>query len=127
MIACFVWSSARIASAEDAPVLDVASVRDKTPPGALVRVFEDPTRQVTFDQVRAKPFVRPASEQLAFGFTRSAVWLVLHADNLSPRPHSWLLHLDYPHLDEVTLYVVHADSRVQSFETGEFGASLCPA
>jgi two-component system, sensor histidine kinase LadS len=77
--------------------------------GAGVAVLEDPSGQLTLDEVRqpamAARFVVPAQGgDLNFGFTASAYWLRLPLQRQADAPARWLLEVPYGQIDSLQLY-----------------------
>jgi len=85
-------------------------------------VFADASGKLTFDDVRAPSFrsqLAATAKAPDFGFDASTAWLRFEAHNGAGTPRNWLLVLDYPHLDDVILYVEHADGRREQHVTGD--------
>jgi signal transduction histidine kinase len=85
--------------------------------------YLDASRTLTFAQARSLwaqgKFEALEQPEASFGFTRSAVWLAWRGENRSARPQRYLLELGYPHLDHVSLQVLHEDGTVETRETGD--------
>lgn len=65
-----------------------------------------------------KRFSRLASNQTSFSHTSSAYWLRFHVTNMETRIMSWYLSINYPLLDDITIYLVNTNG-VQRFEGGD--------
>src|SRR3954470_17456545 len=85
--------------------------------------YKDDAGSHNFEQVSAADFahnfVATGSRPISLGFSKATVWLRFEAHNRRAAHRSWLLELAYPHLDHVTLYVVHANGKIDIHETGD--------
>ncbi|MET0343779.1 MAG: 7TM-DISM domain-containing protein, partial [Polyangiales bacterium] len=104
-------------------VLAIANMPDRVVLGRSVSVLEDDSARATLDDVRRAPlaarFARHERGEIAQGFGGSAVWIRLHVANTSNVSTRWLLEVDEPTLDDVRLFVVHADGRREEHRTGD--------
>ncbi|WP_085632361.1 MULTISPECIES: hybrid sensor histidine kinase/response regulator [unclassified Pseudomonas] len=85
------------------------------PLGRSLQVFEDPSGQATFADVRAQDaagrFKPHDKATLNAGYSRSAFWLkidLLYRPNNPAAQRTWLLELAYPPLDHLDLYLPDA-------------------
>ncbi|MDB4990865.1 MAG: hybrid sensor histidine kinase/response regulator [Myxococcaceae bacterium] len=103
--------------------LDVSGKLDGIPLGRSVTLLEDVDGKLTLEQIRspayASRFVESTRDVPSFGYTQSVYWVRLSVHNGSPSQRHWLLELSYPHLDDVTLYVPHADGNYVAHMTGD--------
>ena len=77
--------------------------------------------EMTIDQVRvARERFSPVQRTPAtFGFASGAYWFRLPLHNVDHPGGKWLLAIAYALLDHADLYTVHADGRVDRFESGD--------
>lgn len=61
----------------------------------------------------------PLQGDLATGFTTDTIWLKFHVNRLAAAPAQWLLELQPPYLDEVTLYIPEIRGGFLSHTTGD--------
>lgn len=97
----------------------LARARDLAP---HTEALEDPSGKLKLRDVVAGPAARrfrPAPAGMSFGFKPTALWLRFQVDNHAHDDSHWVLELDYPLLDYVTLYVVNADGHVEEHRTGD--------
>jgi signal transduction histidine kinase len=86
------------------------------------RVLEDPTAQLSFDQILARDlagdFAAPEQNGLAAGYTRSAFWLKF---SLTPQPgqEEFWLEIDPPYLDYLDLYWPDAKGEFAHYRLGD--------
>jgi signal transduction histidine kinase len=104
------------------PRLDLAALDGgvRVTPGALW--LRDPTGRLDLADVqRADVLARfqPTLGELSLGLDSAALWLHVRARNSAPRHKSWMLELAYPHLDNVTLYVVRKHGPQEQYLTGD--------
>ena len=80
--------------------------------GRDISIFEDPSGQLTFDQVRkqemAERFVRSTKESPGFGFTRSAYWAHFLLRPGGPRNDALFLKLAFAETDLAELWCADA-------------------
>ncbi|WP_374590891.1 7TM diverse intracellular signaling domain-containing protein [Aquabacterium sp.] len=81
--------------------------------GRQMQVLEDPTGQLTLQQVLARPerFEPSTREVPNFGFTHSVYWFHLRLANRASGEDNWLLEAQYPMIDRFTFHTV-LDGRV---------------
>jgi signal transduction histidine kinase len=112
------------AQAEAQAPFALESLRTRASLTEHVGWLEDPDGTLELAQVRGRAF-HAADDGLVFGFTRTAYWLKLSVTGA--RDDAWLLELAYPNLDEVDLYAVHPDGRVDHVAAGnEHGFAARP-
>ncbi|AOE83929.1 hybrid sensor histidine kinase/response regulator [Pseudomonas sp. TCU-HL1] len=110
----------RPAFALDAVPLDQDQLRLSL--GHWVGYLEDPKGELSLEQVRKlpEPAFRPLrSEQANLGKNASVWWFRVHLDNRLPEALEGYLEANYPLLDDVRLYTIGPDGRVQVQETGD--------
>ncbi|PQJ11375.1 hypothetical protein CJD36_006125 [Flavipsychrobacter stenotrophus] len=87
--------------------------------GKYVGVFEDPTNQLTFDEVRLADKFKPSEKEVPnFGITNSTYWLKLEVENKTTDPRL-LLTLSYPQLDEVDFFKPDSNGAYREIKSGE--------
>ncbi|MET0286793.1 MAG: sensor histidine kinase [Polyangiales bacterium] len=108
------------AHAQSSLIDDVSEGRSLAP---YLSAYLDASQALTFAQVRTLweqgKFEPQREPDTSFGFTPSAVWLAWRGDNPAMTAKRYLLELGYPHLDHVSLHVLHADGSLESRETGD--------
>jgi len=70
-------------------------------------VYEDPTHRLTIDDIIEPEYqiqFQPHAGGLEFGYTDAAVWIAFVIDNRQPVEDEFVLEVDYPLLDTITLY-----------------------
>lgn len=119
------WLTVGILSAKaQVPTLSLSPDSASHPVKAYFAFWEDKKDEVPANQVTAgmldkqfKPFPQKA---INFGVTRSAIWIKFSLRNSSPKRLSrWLLELDYPLTDFVTLYRPTPEGGWQTEQTGD--------
>jgi two-component system, sensor histidine kinase LadS len=120
-IACSLLLLATTTAAHAEPALAVADKLDGIALGRQVALLEDPGAKLTLQDVQRVPerFAMGERDHPGFGYTDSAYWVRLHVRNPSAHARDWLLELAYPHLDDVTLYIVHPDGSYEARYTGD--------
>ncbi|MCP4132588.1 MAG: PAS domain S-box protein [bacterium] len=58
-------------------------------------------------------------ENLHFGYTNSVYWVRFSVKNDSAHSLDWILQLDYPLLDYITLFTLHNDGTYDTYESGD--------
>nr|WP_231866646.1 hybrid sensor histidine kinase/response regulator [Pseudomonas resinovorans] len=94
----------------------------RLPLGHWVGYLEDPKGELSLEQVRKLPdpaFQPIPGEHANLGKNDSVWWFRVHLDNRRPRALEGYLEANYPLLDNIRLYYLTADGRVQSQETGD--------
>lgn len=91
--------------------------------GRHLRVLEDTSGQMSLSDVEARRSDRRwedrHSDNLNFGYSRSALWLHGELLNQAREQQDWLLGMRYPLLDYLDVYVVWPDGRVQHHASGD--------
>ncbi len=87
--------------------------------GERVEYFEDGSGRLEIDELRQVPdqaWKKYSGKVPDFGFSHSAYWfrIVLQANEAR-----WLLEIDYPLLDEITLYTFDGARLLQTVRTGD--------
>ncbi|WP_342244946.1 hybrid sensor histidine kinase/response regulator [Pseudomonas sp. OTU5201] len=110
----------RPAFALEAVPLDRDQLR--LPLGHWVEYLEDPKGELDLEQVRKLPdpaFRKLPGEQANLGKNRSVWWFRVHLDNQRAHALDGYLEANYPLLDDIRLYHIAADGRVQAQESGD--------
>ncbi|WP_051246559.1 hybrid sensor histidine kinase/response regulator [Metapseudomonas resinovorans] len=110
----------RPAFAQEAVPLDRDQLR--LPLGHWVEYLEDPKGELDLEQVRKLPdpaFQKLPGEQANLGKNRSVWWFKVHLDNQRAHALDGYLEANYPLLDDIRLYYIAADGRVQAQESGD--------
>ncbi|MDE3737668.1 7TM diverse intracellular signaling domain-containing protein [Pseudomonas resinovorans] len=110
----------RPAFAQEAVPLDRDQLR--LPLGHWVEYLEDPKGELDLEQVRKLPdpaFQKLPGEQANLGKNRSVWWFKMHLDNQRAHALDGYLEANYPLLDDIRLYYIAADGRVQAQESGD--------
>ncbi len=81
--------------------------------GTYLEILEDPTTQLTIDDVLTAPkairFTKSNVETPGFGFTESAYWLRFTVVNTQPKGQKFFLEVNYPLLDHIDFYTPSAE------------------
>ncbi len=97
--------------AQQRPV-DVATVLDGLPLGPHVEILEDAQGAWTLEDVQqpelARRFVPSSTREPTFGYSNSTFWMRLRLMG-GAHEQTLLLEFSYPVLDDVTVYLQHAD------------------
>ncbi|MDH4585207.1 response regulator [Pseudomonas sp. BN415] len=110
----------RPAFAQEAVPLDRDQLR--LPLGHWVEYLEDPKGELDLEQVRKLPdpaFRKLPGKQANLGKNRSVWWFKVHLDNQRTHALDGYLEANYPLLDDIRLYYIAADGRVQAQESGD--------
>jgi methyl-accepting chemotaxis protein len=89
--------------------------------GRLVEYYVDPYGTMTFNDIKGKKLEWRTSDEdtLNFGFTESAYWLRFVVDNRKAIGSGWYFEMDYPHLDEISLYYQAAGGVYKEKKAGD--------
>lgn len=91
--------------------------------GRHLRVLEDTSSQMSLADVEAhrndSRWEDRHSDNLNFGYSKSALWLHGELRNQAREQQDWLLGMRYPLLDYLDIYVVWPDGRVQHHASGD--------
>ncbi|HEX6240015.1 MAG TPA: sensor histidine kinase [Polyangiales bacterium] len=118
----WLWLSAAPAAAEPEHALELTALSGSLSLESHCSALEDPDAALTLADVRAPKLAsrfRPAPHGMSFGFKNSALWLRCRTENRAATSAHWVLELDYPLLDYVTLYTVPEDGPVEARATGD--------
>src|SRR5688572_32514217 len=100
------------ASAQAAP-LRVDSSAEQYPLSASATYFHDEPGRLTLDEVRERArdnrFAALPGERSNFGYVDGAMWFRFALESVGPGGEPWLLSIEYPLLDHVTLYRIGPD------------------
>ena len=90
------------------------------PLSGYLQILKDPSDELTLARVRdADAWQRAASSRLSFGIIESAVWLRFSVSTDISAPLPLYLHIDYPVLDEVDVYILEDGRLVNHYQAGE--------
>lgn len=111
------------ASAIAAPILDLTAGQTRAPLAAVTTYAIDPTGEADsaamFAAAEAGHFKPVPADNAAFGFVDGAYWFHARVANAGHTDTRWLLVLEYALLDDVDLYVRHADGAIEHFRSGD--------
>ncbi len=108
------------AAAQSAPVI-LDDTRKALYLGTHVEYLEDAGRKLALTDIVQKkgPSWHPSSGRaLNFGFTRSAYWFRFTLDNGQPRSQNWYLELNFPHLNQIDMFIPQPDGTYHSRKAG---------
>ncbi len=87
-----------------------------------LRFLEDKNSNLTIEQVSSSEFsnqFQPSKiDPPNFGYTSSTYWARLQLQNSSNRDTKWILSIEHPHLDRISLYVTDAQDKWTVKTTG---------
>lgn len=125
LLAWLLWSGGLIAASPPARA-DVVILNDASRSmvmGRHLTVLEDPAAKLGLAEVvaagRDTAWADRHSDNLNFGYSRSAFWLHGALRNQAQNQQDWLLGLRYPLLDYLDIYVVRADGRIEHHASGD--------
>lgn len=97
------------------------SAAESGAPTFALAYLEDPSGELTLADILAREnaFADTASTSPNFGFTQSAYWFHIQAENSDPENHTWLLEIAYPVLDQITLYDVDSSGNAVVHSSGD--------
>ena len=89
--------------------------------GKLVEYYVDPYGTMTFKDIKGKKLEwrQSDNDNLSFGFTESAYWLRFAVENRKTTGNGWYFEMDYPHLDEISLYYPAAGGAYREKKAGD--------
>lgn len=96
--------------------------------GGALAVFADPTGGLTIDDVASASFVgqfRPIPAMLTEGYRKGAVW-VRFSLSAPAAPDQWLLQIERPLIEQVTLYVPDGTGNYRTSPPGRVHAGAGP-
>lgn len=90
-------------------------------PLRFMSVREDPSGQLTFDEIRSDPaaFQPLVKERTSLGITSSAWWLRFEATNPENVPVEWVFNVPFPLFDLVDVFVLEEGKDVRHFALGD--------
>lgn len=119
-VSLLVWIPGALQGAAPAVLTDNT---DSLPLNGYVEYFEDSESRLTIEEVASPDFrlhfMEHPHERLNFGYTSSTFWLRLAVRDTSTAHRDWLLEVDYPHLDHVTLFLPDGKGGFQEKTTGD--------
>lgn len=109
------FPSALSANSTQVPQKDFVSL------GKTIEYIEDPGGALDFETLRAHPqsWKKSQSDEINFGFNRSAWWFRFTMENPSDDPVNWCLEIGYPMLDEIDLYTPLPDGGYSHRRSGD--------
>ena len=89
--------------------------------GKLVEYYVDPYGTMSFNDIKGKKLEWRQSDEdtPSFGFTESAYWLRFAVENRKTTGNGWYFEMDYPHLDEISLYYPAPGGAYREKKTGD--------
>ncbi|NJN82562.1 MAG: PAS domain-containing protein, partial [Caldilineaceae bacterium] len=125
LILALCWCSAALAQGDDRPTpgaLTLADEQGKLPLGLYLEILEDPSGELTIEEVRSPAFDDQFTPSLAevpnFGFSDSAYWVRFHLENANHERNEWLLEAGFPNMQFVDLYSPMPDGGYAVKQTG---------
>jgi len=86
---------------------------EKYPLGFYLEILEDPTKQLTIEQVSStthhQQFIRNTVKVPNFGYTQSAYWVRFRVKNETTQSQLWRLEIAFANLQSIDFYLPHAD------------------
>lgn len=85
-------------------------------------IMHDPSRALNIDDIAApgrQAAFRPLSGNIAEGYTNDAIWLRFSLARRADTPPAWLLEVDPPYLDDITLYSPDARGGYSAIRIGD--------
>ncbi|MCP4133955.1 MAG: PAS domain-containing protein [bacterium] len=88
-----------------------------------LEILEDPEDSLTIEEIRkpgtAKRFEPGKTKSLTYEFSTTGFWLRFRVHNSSNRDETWLLELDYPHINIFELYAFDSSGNLTTKKTGD--------
>jgi len=89
--------------------------QDEYPLGLHLEILEDPTRQLTIEEVASsefdRQFVPNQAPELNLGLVDSVYWVRFQVDNQTSQTGEWWLEIANQDIDNVSIYYPHPDGR----------------
>ena len=109
----FLLSFIRPAQAQNSQQVVLSDRQEKYPLGDYLEIFEDPSMELTIDQVSSPEYreqFHPLPEgNTNYGYTRPALWVRFKVINSSSSSQKWLLELGDARIGRVDLYLPSSD------------------
>lgn len=106
-----------------APILDLTAGQTRAPLAAVTTYAVDANgsadANAMFSAADAGTFKPVPADNATFGFVDGAYWFHARVANANHVDTRWLLVLEYALLDDVDLYVRHADGAIDHFQSGD--------
>ncbi|UXI67112.1 sensor domain-containing diguanylate cyclase [Tahibacter amnicola] len=122
-IVLLLWLLSLAFTTTASPTLDLAAGQTRARLAPVTTYIADPDGKATaaemFTRAGRGEFAPLPGGNATFGFVEGAYWFHARLANLNHAESRWLLVLEYALLDEVDLYVRHADGRVDHFNSGD--------
>ena len=107
------------------PVLLTDTTR-KEPIGLHLEILEDSEKKYTIEDILthniSEEFVRSTDLSPNYGFTSSAYWIKFNVLSRADDSHQWLLELDFPLMDKISLFL--PDEESDGYIEKKYGYSL---
>ncbi|WP_166654029.1 sensor domain-containing diguanylate cyclase [Tahibacter aquaticus] len=107
-----------------APVLDLSPGQSRATLGSVTTYAVDASGQADAAQMFGRAddaaFKPVPADNATFGFVDGAYWFHARVANAGSADMRWLLVLEYALLDQVDLYLRHADGRIEHFQSGDY-------
>jgi len=103
--------------------IEINDQKSKYSIGKNVRYMEDRTKKLSFDDICKKnvntDFRQNKTDKPNFGFTDSVYWITWTINYNGPFSKEWLLEIGYPHLDNLQLYIIDKNGKIDTREAGD--------
>jgi diguanylate cyclase len=120
LIMLWIVSSACCFEAHATPLLQLDPAQQSYSLDRHVEYIEDQSGQLDIASIRQKSenaWQKHSGPGLNFGFSSSAYWFRIHVE--ASEPQSWLLEINHPLLDEITLFLFAGEELLQEVQTGD--------
>ena len=120
----FIFPATTIADqVPDKNTIEINDHKSKYSIGKNVRYLEDRTKALSFEDICKKnvntDFLQNKTDIPNFGFTDSVYWFTWTINYKGPFSREWLLEMGYPHLDDIKLYIIDQDGKIDIREAGD--------
>ncbi len=93
---------------------------EQAQPGHSLEILKDPTKRLTFDDVRLSTEFRPSNQSIPnLGFTYSAFWIRLSLSNSSSHQ-DWIFQFDFPLVEDFRIFLLQGNELVDIYQTGMY-------
>ncbi|MDZ7899062.1 MAG: 7TM diverse intracellular signaling domain-containing protein [Arcicella sp.] len=83
----------------------------------VIDIFDDPTAQLTFEQIRYQKFMRATLKNINSGYTDSKMWYRINVRNESDK--KWVFVIFGTLIDEIELFEIKADRSIKKRISGD--------
>ncbi len=107
-------------AAHAVPILSLDKTKQSYSLGELVEYVEEESGQLDIKELTQRPesvWKKHAGKIPNFGFSRSAYWFRIRLQTNEPL--RWLLEVEYPLLDEISMYTFDGARPLQTIQTGD--------